>query len=459
MEEIKRISASKRVKTIFDEDSVFYLGSKINGDGGGVLTGYGTISKRLSFFFSQDYSVKGGALTASNAKKISDIYEFAAKNGAPVIGIFDSCGAVVTDGLDILSSYGEIIAKASKYSGVIPQISLVAGPATGMLSICSALSDFTIVTNSFGEMYINSPEALTEKEGTFISTDDYASASKLSLNGNAVITAKDDSEGIEYVKKVFSFIPSNNLEYAEDTSSVECKNIENINNLDKVVTSLSENELEINKEFEDEIKTSLVKLNGRTVGVIGVGRTSAVSLNSFKIDKITQMVKLCDCFNIPILTLVNSIGFVNELNEEKNRLIYSGAKLSAAISQAVVPKVALVTGKAIGAAFTLLADKKLGFDLAYAEEGAEIAIAETEKLIEVLYKEDLKNAADKEEKLKELIKAHKKELSSVSAAAEKGIIDDVLLPEQVYETISASFEMLSSKRVVQYPKKHLSILV
>lgn len=459
MKEEKRISAPKRVEMIFDEDSVFYLGSKINGDGGGVLTGYGTISKRLAYFFSQDYSVQGGALTVFNAKKISRIYDLAAENGAPVIGIYDSCGAVVTDGLDILSSYGEIISRASKYSGVIPQVSLVAGPATGMLSICTGISDFTIVTESFGEMYINSPEVLTEKHGTYICSEDYAVASRLSLNGSSVITAKDDLEGIEYVKKVFSYIPSNNLEYAEETSSVSFKKLESIDNLDEVVTALSENELEINKEFEEDIKTSLVKLNGRTVGVIGVGRMNQASLNSNKIDKLTSMVKLCDCYNIPILSLVNSTGFVNELTEEKKGLILSAAKLSAVIAGAKVPKVSLITGKAIGAAFTLLADKKMGFDLAYAAENAEISLAETEKLVQILYKEELKNAEDKDIKLKELIETHKEELSSAINAAEKGLVDEVLSLDLVYEVISASFEMLSTKRTAEYNKKHCSILI
>ncbi|MDV3426077.1 MAG: hypothetical protein LIR50_02665 [Bacillota bacterium] len=459
MEKKKRISASNRVEMIFDQDSVFYLESKINGDGGGVLTGYGTISKRLGFFFSQDYSVKGGAFTAYNAKKISRIYDLAAENGAPVIGIYDSCGAVVTDGLDVLSSYGEIIKRASKYSGVIPQVSLVAGPATGMLSICTGISDFTIVTESFGEMYINSPEVLTEKEEAYICPEDYAAASKLSLNGSAVITAKDDLEGIEYVKKVFSYIPSNNLEYAEERSEVNYKKLESINDLDQVVAALSENELEINKEFEEEIKTSLVKLNGRTVGVIGVGRKTQASLNSDKIDKLTGMIKLCDCYNIPILSLVNSTGFVNKLSEEKKGLILSAAKLSAALASASVPKVSLVTGKAIGAAFTLLADKKLGFDLAYAAENAEISLAETEKLVQVIYKEELKDSEDKDTKLKELIETHKEELSSANNAAEKGLVDEVLSTDQVYEVISASFEMLSSKRTADYPKKHGSILV
>jgi len=219
------------------------------------------------------------------------------------------------------------------------------------------------------------------------------------------------------------------------------------------------NELEINKEFEEEIKTSLVKLNGRSIGVIGVGRKTQVSLNSDKIDKLTGMVKFCDCYNIPILCLVNSIGFVNELAEEKKGLILSGAKLAAAIAGAKVPKVSLVTGKAIGPAYTLLSDKKLGFDLSYAAEKAEISLVEIEKLIGVLYKEELKNAEDKEAKLKELIEVHKEELSSASNAAEKGLIDEVLHLDQVYEVISASFEMLSSKRVVAYPKKHGSILV
>jgi methylmalonyl-CoA decarboxylase subunit alpha len=459
MEEKKRISASKRVEMIFDEDSVFYLGSKINGDGGGVLTGYGTISKRLGFFFSQDYSIKGGAITAVNAKKISRIYDLAAENGAPVIGIFDSCGAVVTDGLDILSAYGSIIARASKYSGVIPQVSLVAGPATGMLSICSAISDFTIVIESFGEMYINSPEALTKKEESYIFSEDYAVSSKLSLNGSAVITAKDDSEGIDYVKKVFSYIPSNNLEYAEEPIAVNFKKIDNIDNIDELVTALSENQLEINKEFEEEIMTSLVKLNGRTIGIIGVGRLGQVSLNSAKIEKITRMVKLCDCYNIPILSLVNSTGFECDLTEEKKGLILSAAKLAAAVAGAKVPKVSLVTGKAIGASYTLLADKEMGFDLSYAAEKSEISLTETKALIAVLYKEELKNAEDKKEKLRELIDNHKEELSSAKKAAEKGLIDEVLDINQVYEVISASFEMLSTKRVVEYPKKHGSILV
>lgn len=452
----KRISASQRVELIFDENSLFYLGSKIGGNGGGVLTGYGTISGRLAYFFSQDYAVKGGIITSQNVEKICGIYDLAAENGAPIIGIYDSCGAGIRDGIQILSSYGKIISKAAKYSGVIPQISLVAGPATGMLSIAASISDFTIVTKSYGEMYINSPEKLTEKEETYIALDDYALASKLSLNGTAVITAEDDKEGAEYVKRAFSLIPSNNMEYSEESVVLTGKIAKDKEDLDKLVSSICDSELEINKEFESEIKTSLVKISGRTIGILGVGRTKEVSLNSNKLNKLTQMVKLCNSYNIPLISLVNSSGFSSDLEEEKKGLILSASRLAIALADSNVPKISIVTSKAIGAAFTLLCDKNLGFDLAYALEESEISLVEKGKLVALLYKEELKNGDNKEEKLNDLIKTQGKELSSSIKAAEVGLIDETLKLEEVYEVIAASLEMLASKRVIKYPKKHSS---
>ncbi|MFA9397924.1 MAG: carboxyl transferase domain-containing protein, partial [Clostridiaceae bacterium] len=237
--------------------------------------------------------------------------------------------------------------------------------------------------------------------------------------------------------------------------------VENYSNLDELVNSFKEqdSEIEINADFEKEIKTSLVKINGLTVGVVGVGRENEVKLDGAKLDKITKMVKLCNSFNMPILTLVNSDGFVKSIEEEKNGLSFKAAKLSAVIASATVPKVSLIVGKSYGAVFTMLSDRKASFDVVYALKTSKIALTDVKTQVSVLYKEDIKNASNKEEKINELVKLNEEALSSSIKAAEKGYIDDVLENEDIAIKIIASFEMLKTKREIGYSKKHGSILV
>ncbi|MFA9398844.1 MAG: carboxyl transferase domain-containing protein, partial [Clostridiaceae bacterium] len=216
MEEKKKFSAKDRSNFLFDDNSMFELGSKLCGDGAGVITGYGTINGKLVYYFSQDYSVKGGAVNSYNAKKICDVMDMAAKMGAPIVGIYDSCGAVLEEGLEVLNSYGEILKRAAKYSGVIPQIAVIAGPCTGTLAICASMSDFTIMVEDKAEMYITAPENYTEIQGEFISSKDYADYKVLGQNGTALLKAKEDEEALSLVKNIVKSIPSNNLDFAED---------------------------------------------------------------------------------------------------------------------------------------------------------------------------------------------------------------------------------------------------
>lgn len=466
---LNKLTPFERTTKLFDENSFVEVGAMTQKDGSGVLTGYGTVNGRLVFVYSQDYTVDGGALNSFNSKKISRIMDMAVKMGAPLVQIYDSVGASLTEGIETLEAYGRIIGRNTKLSGVIPQIAVIAGNCTGIFALSAAMSDFSIIVENSGNLYISTPETLTEKHGNHVDSDMYANFEKCTKNGSVQICSQNEDEALQMVRKLIDTVPSNNLETAEVVTNkdvinevqAEIDNMVNNNdvNIDEVLRIISDRDsiIEFNKNYDIATKTVLMKMNGSSIGVIAVNNGARLDVKG--LDKITHMIKICNCFNIPLLCLVNSEGFVQNIDEEKNGLAVSAAKMMCSLSQAVVPKVALITGKAYGAIYTAFCSKESAADMVYAWPNAKIALTEPELIIKTLYKDEIMSAEEPKKKEIEIIKEKTAEVTSPYKAAQLGYIDDVIIPSQTRVMIVTTFDMLLSKRVVDYPRKHMSVLL
>lgn len=468
---LSKLTARERIGVLLDRGSFIETGSLVEKNGGGVITGYGTIDGRLVYVFSQDYTVEGGSINEANSNKIVRIMNMAIKMGAPIIQIFDSVGARIDSGMDALGAYGCIIRKNAELSGVVPQIAVIAGACTGLAAVSAAMSDFTIMVEKSGELYISSPERLSSKEVKYVDLDLYGDAIGTSKNGTAQLTAKDDKEALEVVRRIMSYIPLNNLElspvYSSEVLSVPESRLDEIakeENYDiyEIVNLLGDKDslLEINGNFRPEVLTGLVKINGLTVGVMAsdkIENNEGICIRA--LDKLTKFVKLCSCFNIPILSLVDTKGFIVSLDEEKRGLALAVSKLIYALAESKVPKLSLIIGEAYGSAYIVLASKEAAFDVTFAWPGAKIAVSEPEALIMALHKEEILQANNPKAMEAEIIKKYKAQITNPYIAAEKGYIDDMILPSESRIRIFGVLDMLQSKREIGYPKKHGSVLV
>lgn len=468
---LHKTTARERLLFILDEGSFIEIGTLVRENGAGVITGYGTVDEKLVYIYSQDYTVDGGALNISNSNKICNIMDMAIKMGAPLIQVFDSVGAKLSEGLDILSSYASILKRNAKLSGVVPQIAVIAGPCSGIAALSATMSDFTIMVKESGELAISSSENLTKEEEKYVQTKMYSSADKCSENGSIQIVAESDAEAFKIVKKILAYIPSNNMETPEVCLETYDLNIQNnklneminseIVNSYEVMMALTDDDsiIEFNSKWEPSIITCLSKINGITVGVITNGEEKPLNLNTRILEKISRLVKICDCYNIPILSIVDTNGFAVSLKEEQNGLSFHASKMIYALVEATVPKVSLIVGKAYGAGYLALASKEVAFDVSYAWPTAEISLTEPETLLKILHKDEIVQAENPKIKEKELILKYIDEVTSPYRAAEKGIIDDIIMPSETKQRIFSSIDMLQSKREIKYPKKHGSTLV
>jgi methylmalonyl-CoA decarboxylase subunit alpha len=468
---LNKLTARERIGVLLDEGTFIEIGSLVEKNGGGVITGYGTIKGRLVYVFSQDYTVEGGSVYAANGKKIVRIMEMAMKMGAPIVQIFDSVGAKISNGMEALGVYGCIIKKNAELSGVVPQIAVVAGACTGLAAVSAAMSDFTIMVESSGELYLNSPEKIGQQEIKYVDIDMYGDALNSSKNGTAQLTAKDDKEALEVVRKIFEYVPSNNIELAPishsemlNTTDSRIDEVAKEENYDiyEIVNLIGDKDslLEINGNFRPEVLTGLMKINGLTIGIIAsdkIENNEGICIRA--LDKLTRFVKLCNCFNIPILSLVDTKGFIVSMDEEKRGLVLAVSKLIYTLAEAKVPKLSLIIGEAYGSAYIALASKEAAFDVTYAWPSAKLALVEPEGLIKALHREEILEAENPSEKEAELVKQYKDEITNPYMAAASGYIDDIILPSESRIRLFGVFDMLQSKREISYPKKHGSVLV
>ena len=468
---LHKLTAKERILLLLDSGSFIELGSLIKGNGDGVITGYGTVNGRLVFVYSQDYTVNGGVLTKENCDKIYRIMDMAGKMGAPLVQIFDSAGTKLTEGLDVLREYGKILNKNASLSGVIPRIAVVSGSCVGATALNCTMSDFSIIVKNLGEIALTPSKKLIEKEQKYIDKSMYADAENSIQNGNAQMYAESENEAFKLVKKIIEYIPSNNLETSplgEEVSDLNILN-EKLNHMVRndecdifeIIDEISDKDsiLEINREWEKSILTALTKINGLTVGIIGNNSKHNFGMNMKFADKISRFVKMCDCFNIPILSLVDTKGFIASVDEENNGLALYASKIVYTLANAKVPKVSLIIGEAYGSGYLALASREVAFDVTLAWPSAKISLTEPRSLIKTIYREEISNLENPKKEEESVIIEHIDEVTDPFKAAEKGLIDEIIIPSETKPRLYAILDMLLTKRELRYPKKHGSALM
>ncbi|NHJ84294.1 MAG: acyl-CoA carboxylase subunit beta [Asgard group archaeon] len=437
----------------------------------GVITGFGQVNGRLVYVYSQDFTILGGSLGEAHAKKVTQIMDQAVQNGAPVIGFNDSGGARIQEGANSLAGYGDIFIRNVRASGIIPQISCIVGPSAGGAVYSPALTDFIVMTEDTSYMFVTGPavvKAVTGEEATF---EELGGASTHSSNsGIAHLVGSDELESIELIKSLLSFLPSNNLEDPpmKEVSTVTGFNIEELNeiipddpqepyDMREIILRIIDkgNFLEIQKKWAQNIIIGFGRLNGYPVGIVANQPSilaGALDINAST--KAARFIRFCDAFNIPIITFVDVPGFLPGLTQEHNGIIKHGAKLIYAYAEASVPKLTVITRKAYGGAYIVMGSKHLANDINFAWPTAEIAVMGSEGAVQILYRRELDKAEDKEELLEELKLQYAEEFNNPYLAAEKGYIDDVILPSETRQKLIASLWPLLRKRERRLNKKH-----
>lgn len=443
----------------------------------GVVTGYGTIDGRLVYVFSQDFTVFGGSLSEMFAKKICKVMDQAMKVGAPVIGINDSGGARIQEGVQSLAGYAEIFQRNILASGVIPQLSAIFGPCAGGAVYSPALTDFIIMSKTNSYMFVTGPKVVKTVTGEIVTDDELGGAMVHgSKSGVSHFVAEDEQEGILLLRKLLSYLPQNNL---EDPPVVPC--IDPIDRLEEalnhivpenpnkpydikdVIHAIADNNefLEVARHYAPNIVTGYARFNGMSVGIVANQPNylaGVLDINASR--KAARFVRFCDAFNIPILTLVDVPGFLPGTAQEYGGIIIHGAKLLFAYGEATVPKVTVILRKAYGGAYDVMSSKHLRGDINYAWPSAEIAVMGSKGAIEVLYNKKLAEIEDPTARAEEFQKyeeEYKLKFANPYDAASYGFIDDVIVPRNTRFRVIRAFQALATKKDVNPPKKHSNL--
>jgi propionyl-CoA carboxylase beta chain len=490
-------TARERVLELLDEDSFVELdelarhrstafGMERNRPyGDGVVTGYGTIEGRQVCVFAQDFTVFGGSLGQVFGEKIVKVMDLAMKTGCPIIGINDSGGARIQEGVVSLGLYGEIFRRNVHASGVIPQISLIMGPCAGGAVYSPAVTDFTVMVDQTSHMFITGPDVIKTVTGEDVSMEDLGGArSQNTKSGNAHYLGTDESDAIDYVKALISYLPQNNLDEApaydldgtgpSTGSGHRLAVTDEDRALDTLIPDspnqpydmhtvieavLDDGEfLEVQALFAPNIVTGFGRVEGRSVGVVANQPLQlAGTLDIDASEKAARFVRTCDAFNLPVLTFVDVPGFLPGTDQEWNGIIRRGAKLLYAYAEATVPLVTIITRKAYGGAYDVMGSKHLGADMNLAWPTAQIAVMGAQGAVNVLYRGDLAEADDPESRRAELVQEYEDHLANPYLAAERGYVDAVIHPHETRSEIVRSLRLLRSKRETLPPKKHGNI--
>ena len=443
-------------------------------DGDGVVTGSGTIDGRLVYVFAQDFTVSGGSLSKTMSEKICKIMDMAVKNGAPCIGLNDSGGARIQEGIDALAGYGEIFERNILASGVIPQISGIFGPCAGGAVYSPALTDFTLMVKNTSYMFLTGPAVVKSVLGEDVSQEDLGGASvHAGKSGVAHFAAEDEEDGIRTIKELLSYIPQNNLEEAPFVPTNDPYNrVDDMLNeiipdnpnmpydMYKVIGSIADDGkfFEIHKMFAKNVIVGFARMNGRSVGIVAnQPKVLAGVLDINASRKAARFVRFCDAFNIPIVTLVDVPGFLPGTQQEYGAVITNGAKLLYAYGEATVPKVTVTLRKSYGGSHIVMSCKQLRGDLNYAWPSANIAVMGAEGAVNVLYAKEIKAVEDPLEQ-KRIAQEKKEEydelFSNPYQAAQKGYIDDVIEPRNTRFRVIRALEQLAAKRQEMPARKH-----
>ena len=445
---------------------------KIPGDG--VVTGYGTVDGRLVYVFSQDFTVFGGSLGEMFAKKVCKLMDLAMKTGAPVIGLNDSGGARIQEGVASLAGYGDIFFRNVISSGVVPQISAVMGPCAGGAVYSPALTDFIIMVDKTSHMFITGPDVVKTVLGQEVTFEELGGAMVHSqASGVAHFIAKDEEHCIQIIKKLLSYLPSNYLEDPPvvDTGDDPDRVDESLAKIvpddpDKpydvkeiILRTVDKGEFfEIQPLWAKNIVIGLARLNGKTVGI--VANQPAHYAGALDIDssmKAGRFVRFCDAFNISIVTFVDVPGFLPGVEQEHGGIIRHGSKLLYAYCEATVPKITVILRKDYGGAYDVMGSKHSGADINYAWPTAEIAVMGPHGAINIIFRKEITEAKDPERKRKELVSEYRQKFASPYIAAQKGYIDEVIEPAQTRPKLISALESLATKREARPSRKHSNI--
>jgi propionyl-CoA carboxylase beta chain len=481
-------TARERIEMLLDPDSFVELDElarhrstnfgqdRYRPYGDGVITGYGTIDGRQVCVFAQDFTVFGGSLGEVFGEKIVKVMDLAMKIGCPVIGINDSGGARIQEGVVSLGLYGEIFFRNVRASGVIPQISLIMGPCAGGAVYSPAVTDFTVMVDQTSHMFITGPDVIKTVTGEDVAMEDLGGArTHNTRSGNAHYLAADEEDAIAYVKALLSYLPSNNLDDPPvfDTT-VDLSTSESDLALDTLIPDspnqpydmhtviehvLDDGEfLEVQPLYARNIVVGFGRVEGRSVGVVANQPLHlAGCLDIAASEKAARFVRTCDAFNIPILTFVDVPGFLPGTDQEWGGIIRRGAKLIYAYAEATVPKVTVITRKAYGGAYDVMGSKHLGADLNFAWPTAQIAVMGAQGAVNILYRQQLREAADPEAERARLIEEYERTLANPYLAAERGYVDAVIRPSTTRAHIVRALRALRTKRETLPPKKHGNI--
>ena len=442
--------------------------------GDGVITGHGKIDGRQVFVFAQDFTVFGGSLGLVHAKKITKLMDMALQVGAPVVGLNDSGGARIQEGVESLGGYADIFLRNVLSSGVVPQISAVMGPCAGGAVYSPAITDFIIMVKNTSYMFITGPEVIKTVTHEEVDREELGGADvHNSTSGVAHFSVEDDKDCILYIKELLSFLPSNNM---EDPPSIPCDDPvdrkepslrdivpDNANkpyDIKDVITKVVDNDyfFEVQERYAQNIVAGFARMNGKVVGI--VGNQPNVLAGCLDIDasiKGARFVRFCDCFNIPLLTFVDVPGFLPGTSQEWNGIIKHGAKLLYAYCEATVPRITVITRKAYGGAYDVMSSKHIRGDFNFAYPTAEIAVMGSEGAVNIISRAEIAGADDPDAERLRLTNEYKDNFANPYKAAELGYIDEVILPEDTRSRVIGAFELLEGKRQTNPPKKHGNI--
>ncbi len=442
--------------------------------GDGVVTGYGTIDGRLIYVFSQDFTVMGGSLSETFAEKILKVMEMAAMNGAPLIGLNDSGGARIQEGIESLAGYGDIFLKNVMFSGVIPQISAILGPCAGGAVYSPAITDFTVMVENTSYMFVTGPEVVKSVTGEDVTKEELGGAHiHGGRSGVAHLICKTEQEALQLIRKLVSYIPQNNMEdpislpATDPVDRIENwlddfipKNPNKPYDMRKVIGGILDHGefLEVQRMYAQNIIIGFGRMNGKSVGLIAnqPAYLAGVLDNDASI-KAARFIRFCDAFNIPLLTIADVGGYLPGSDQEWGGIIRHGAKLLWCYSEATVPKLLLITRKDYGGSYIAMSSKHLGADMAFAWPTAEIAVMGAEGASNIIHRKEIKDADDSDKKRMEKIEEYNDLFSNPYCAASRGYIDAVIVPSETRPRLIDALEVMCSKRETKPPKKHGNI--
>jgi acetyl-CoA carboxylase carboxyltransferase component len=481
-----KMTARERLEFLFDAGSFveidvfvshrshnFDMASK-HAPGDGVVTGYGTVNDRLVYAYAQDFTVLGGSLGEYHAEKIVKAQKMALKMGAPIVGLNDSGGARIQEGVTALSGFGKIFYNTTISSGVIPQISVIMGPCAGGAVYSPAITDFIFMVDQTSQMFITGPQVIKTVTGEDISAEKLGGAmTHNAVSGVAHFIGKDDTDTLNQVKDLLSYLPSNNLEVAPSVETTDDWNRlipalndivpENPNkayDVFEVIRAVADEGkfFEVMPHYAKNVVTGYVRLAGNTVGIVAnQPKVAAGCLDINASDKAARFVRRCDAFNIPLLVVEDVPGFLPGVGQETGGIIRHGAKLLYAFCEATVPKVTLILRKAYGGAYIAMCNKELGADIVLAWPTAQIAVMGAEGAANIVFKHDIKNAEDPIAKRQEKVAEYEEKFNNPYRAAELGYVEDVIEPATSRQRLISAFDMLASKRESLPAKKHGNI--